>query len=223
LPSSEAESDSQGRLDRAERSEPRSGALDGRAQRSYLCPDPAIHLDISPTIIHGEPSLSTAQVPSEAHAVTTSRSDQSPELRRLHVSGCADWEEVAQAISGFHDAVVREAAIVGDEYLDRDYMLRMTSETGASARLLIHIQRHDVPAVELRFVGVREFPYNHFEQVDPARCSARRDGLLKVELASVAVTARSCEVILLDATALGEGARLADLSAGEPGRVWRRT
>ena len=35
LPSSEAEPGGQGRPDRAERSEPRSGALDGRAERSY--------------------------------------------------------------------------------------------------------------------------------------------------------------------------------------------
>jgi hypothetical protein len=118
-----------------------------------------------------------------------------------------------QATSGFHDAVVREVAIVGDEYVDRDYVLRMTVEVGASVKLLVHIQRRDVPAAELTFVGVREFAYSPSEQVDPARCSALRDGLLRFELASVALTARSCEVALLDATALGERVRLAELTA----------
>lgn len=38
-------------------SEPRSGALDGRAERSYLGPKLAVHLEVSPTMIHGEPSI----------------------------------------------------------------------------------------------------------------------------------------------------------------------
>ena len=42
LQSSEAEPGGQGRPDRAERSDPRSGVLDGRAQRSYIAPEPEI-------------------------------------------------------------------------------------------------------------------------------------------------------------------------------------
>jgi hypothetical protein len=160
-------------------------------------------------------SSSTASASNEARVVSMSGSDRNANARRFRVGTCADWEDVAAATSDFHDAVVREVALVGDEYLDSDYILRMTAEVGATVRLLVHIQRRDVPAAELTFVGVQQLVYNGAEQVDPARCSASRDGFLTFELASVAVKARSCEVSLLDASALGERMRLEELSGDE--------
>lgn len=151
------------------------------------------------------------RVRSEAPGVSMSRSELGSEGRRLRVETSADWDAVAEATADFHDAVVREAALVGDEYLDADYMLRMTAEVGAVLRLLLHVQSRDVPAAALTFIGVRKFTYDPAEQVDPARCSAAEDGLLLFEVASATVKARSCEITLLGNSALGEQARLANV------------
>jgi hypothetical protein len=122
----------------------------------------------------------------------------------------ADWEAVAAAAGDFHDAVVRHVELLGEEYLDDDFKLRMTADVGARVRLLVHLQRRQLPAAELSFLGVEAFSFNRGEQADPARCLELAGGLLGFELASAAVTARSCEVRFLDAPALGESARLSD-------------
>jgi hypothetical protein len=134
--------------------------------------------------------------------------------RRYFVASRSDWEHVAAATADFHDAVIREVGLLGEEYLDRDYILRMDAEPGAAVRVLAHIQRRDVPAAVLRFLGVSRFAYDREMVADPARCSVGRDGLLRFEVASIVVEARSCQVTLLDATALGEAIRLVDLDLG---------
>lgn len=165
-------------------------------------------------------SSGTGLARNEARVAGMSCSDRDPEARRFRIDACADWEAVAAATGDFHDAVVREVALLGEEYLDTDYMLRMTADIGATVRLLVHIQRRDVPAAELTFVGVQEFAYNGARQVDPARCSASGEGLLRFEVASIAVIARSCEVSLLDASALGEHVRLGNRGVHETEANW---
>jgi hypothetical protein len=120
-------------------------------------------------------------------------------------------------MDGFHDAVVRELVTTGEEYVDRDYTLRMTSDVGASARLLVQTQRRDIGGLELRFIGVEELAYNRLEQVEPARCSVVRDELLEFAFASVVIRARACEGVMLDAEGLGADARLTRVK-GEPER-----
>ena len=140
-----------------------------------------------------------------------SRGDADSARPRFHVEGPDDWEVIAELTADFHDAVVREVALVGDEYLNADYILKMTAEVGARVRLLVHIQRREVPAMELEFHGVSEVAYSATEQFDPARCYQAPDGLLVFEVASTRVKARTCDATPLGVAALGAEARLSDL------------
>jgi hypothetical protein len=129
--------------------------------------------------------------------------ERPPSWRTKRVDDCADWEAILDATAGFHDAVVREAAIVGEEFVDRDHMLKMSPEVGASVKLFVQVQQRSVPAVELTFGGVQEFVYNRLSQVDPARCTVLPGGAMRFELASAVIVASWCEVSLLDASSLG--------------------
>jgi hypothetical protein len=147
------------------------------------------------------------RVPSEANGLSTPNIDDGRSHDRLHVDSPAEWANLLRLTGGFHDAVVRHISVTGEEYLDHDYHLKMTSARGANAALLIHIQRRDVPAVELRFSGVEQLVFATTEQVDPARCTDAVNGMMRFELASVVLIARSCEVQVLGAEALGAAAR----------------
>lgn len=139
-----------------------------------------------------------------------SNSEQRAQLQQAQINTCGDWEKIAQATSDFHDSVIRQVDLVGDEYLDHDNLLVTPLETGATVRVLVHIQRRDIPAVELGFTGVMWFAFDRSGRTDPARCFETPDGLLRFELAEMAVIARSCTVVFVDATMLGKDYRLAE-------------
>jgi len=103
---------------------------------------------------------------------------------------------------------VREVSILGEEYLDRDHRVKMDPEIGAKVRVLLHIQRRDIFAMELSFAGVSEFRLLTSDQTDPAECFKVGSGTLRFEISSIAVVARTCAVRLLGHEVLGPDGRL---------------
>lgn len=99
-----------------------------------------------------------------------------------------DWNKVNDLAFDFHDGVIKECWLNGQDFVTKDLMLEYHGLPNLG--VLVQLQSAERPAFWLRFEEVRMFTFHHDREVSPAQIEDLEDQMHRIEFLNCVVEAR---------------------------------